>query len=257
MLIKNTLKPTEFYKCIMVYGPSGNGKTEFIGSASRKYKTVLFDFERGSSTLEGRYDVDVVEIRDKEGLDFVEKAITGQNNFLDPYKIVGFDGLNGYYLLKSNLELYDFKQFKRKKDNLYLNDRGSLFNDVMLTLTHLKDLRKMSIVTCASVVKQDEDMGSKVQPYLPGQLANVIGQIFDGYYFLDVIKNPIPEEEVKKPFIRVLYTQPTENYNAKNRLVGIPPVIIADYPHLIGLYLSELKRLKEEGEKNATSESKS
>jgi phage nucleotide-binding protein len=78
---------------MVIYGPTGIGKTTFVGTAP---KPLVIDFEGGIGPLRGRTDVGVVQVRGAEEMDQVIDWLMREDASKLPYGVIAFDGLSNF-----------------------------------------------------------------------------------------------------------------------------------------------------------------
>lgn len=178
------------YAKILVYAPSGHGKTHLLGTAQeddRTYPMAFIDWEAGSETLDG-LDIDVFPIRTwqdaNEILEYLEygdvvklKSGNGKTRKIDfgEYRSVGIDSISEWNRW-AQLELLKKEGAQRRDpDLLEFKDYNRTSVQIRRSLRRLRDLEERHIFMSAHAQSREEPrLGRVTLPELTGQLAEDI-----------------------------------------------------------------------------------
>lgn len=155
----------------LIFGPSGHGKTRFLGTAQldpRTYPMIIFDFEGGSESLAG-LDIDVAPIRDwqdyNEGYDFLQ-------NGKHDYKSVGLDSISETHIFALLnilvVEEADRRNKKQNVDMLQQGDYGVALVQMRRLIREFRDLPLHSFFTSLATEELDAREGMVKKPALAG-----------------------------------------------------------------------------------------
>lgn len=153
----------------LIFGPSGHGKTTFLGTAQQDPRTapiVIFDFEGGTESLSG-LDVDVAVIRDwqdyNEGYDYLQK---GKHEYLS----VGIDSISETHIfaLLDILRIESGSGRKGNVDALQQGDYGIALVQMRRLIREFRDLPMHSFFTSLATEEMDAREGMVKKPALAG-----------------------------------------------------------------------------------------
>lgn len=226
------IKPEEaqFVKCLL-YGPSGHGKTHFLGTVEEDPRTkplLLLDFEGGDQTLVG-LGVDMIRVRTWDDYSEVYNALA--NGELPKYKSVGIDSV-------SETQMYSFlrilevsTQERRAKgqdvDSLQQADYGKSHMQMRRFLRSFRDLPMHCFLTALPKDSMESGVGMVKKPGLAGQMAEEILGMMDVVGYLAQRMVTVNEEDIPE-FALFLRNRP--QYRVKLRTtwgqVNVPDQII-------------------------------
>ena len=194
----------------LFYGLPGVGKTTLAGSASAVEsmgKVLLIDFERGSSSLSGKYpNVDVAAVKDwSQSVELIEFLLDEEHD----YRTIIMDtaGEAQTFIMAESDDENPFEKWDdawRKLTNAVKLLHGSDLN--VIVLAH------------AEYERSEFDGTKQIRPYFQGKRSHTeLPRVFDviGYLHID-------EEDDKT---RVLQVSPTSDIIAKDRFGVFPEVI--------------------------------
>jgi|SRR5882762_438788 len=233
---------------MMIYGPSGYGKTVFGGSAQavKEMAPVLsLDAEGGSESLRNSYpEVDVVRIKSWEQSVNVYSDIYDQiSNSTFPYNTIVIDSLNEYqkFSMLSIMEMVVKEHPER--DIEVPSKREYLINleQMRRMVRGFRDLEVHTIFTCLSSSYRDE-MTGKVnnEPLLTGKFQKEVPALIDEVWFGYKREFGVGDDREMK---RYLLTDSTDTTIAKSRNGKLP--IAIEEPTMTEIY----KYLKNQGVK--------
>lgn len=213
----------------LIYGPSGQGKTYFVGTMNddeRTFPGLVLDYEGGVSSLIGR-DIDVVTIRDWQDY---EEARVFLAKGAHKYRSVAIDSISEAHV-NALLSRLDERNNRREPDQLDQNDYGIALVKMRRLLRMFRDLPMH--VFCTALAKEETDVreGLVKKPALSGALADEVVGIFESvsYLALTEVNEEIDGKNVPVTH-RVLILNNQPKIRAKTRVpVGIqPPAFLMD-----------------------------
>ena len=215
----------------LVHGPSGHGKTRYIGTAvddPRCMPGLLVDFEGGWVTIRSRcVNVPLSELRTfvppTDKLTRVRLTHwTDINEIYDvlqqddqPYKFVGFDSLTEIHYLSLDSVIEDAARKKTTKDadTADQQDYGKALAQMRKFVRYFRDLDNMHVVFTATTMDVEDARTRRGQARvnLYGKFSNEAPALVDFVSYLGLI------EQNDKSFGRVLCNGPSDRYVAKVR----------------------------------------
>lgn len=157
----------------LIFGPSGHGKTTFLGSAQYDDRTspmLILDFEGGSESLVG-LDVDVVRVTDwktyNEAFDYLA-------NDKHDYKSVGIDSISETHIFSLLNILKEEGPTRRDPDLLQQGDYGKALVLMRRLLREFRDLPLHVFFTALAKEELDAREGMVKKPSLAGALADEV-----------------------------------------------------------------------------------
>ena len=213
------------YLNMLIYGDSGVGKTTLAGSADAvpEMRPVLFvDVEGGTESLRHVYpDVDTVRVTKwNEIADLYSELQRGQHG----YSTIVLDSLteiqkfNMYEIMRALMAAFP----DRDPDVPSMREWGKNLEQIRRFVRRFRDLPMHTVFTALSKEDKDEKTGKiTTRPSLSGKLAGEVSAFLDivGYYYVKTVK------EEKEDHVRLLLTQRTEKFIAKDRSGKLPTVI--------------------------------
>lgn len=225
------------YMNCLVFGPSGNGKTFFLGTAQDDPRTspgLFLDWEGGVSTLKDRPDLDIIKITKWDDFKDVISTLRGGNH---DYKSILVDSITEANI-GSLLSQLDGSR-KRAIENLL--EPGDYGIALVLMRRLLRDLRDLPIhffATALSMTDTDPRIGAVQKPSLVGALKDEAPGIFDAVTYLAITEKPAEAEYDTNPHVLVLQNVP--QFRTKVRVpasIHLPDTIEGSPTVSIGMLL--------------------
>jgi len=191
---------------ILIYGPSGMGKTYLAGSVDN---AVVLDLEKGSASVKNK-DIDVIPISDASEFKKAIEWVKTQN-----YKTVVIDSITRY---SEMLFVALSKIYPDKRDSMKLWSDFDIYS--RQRVEDILGINKNIVVTALEEQVNDGGMLKKHPMYK----ANKFKMMLPSYF--DMVTHLVKDNEGH----RFMISEPTEDAIGKNRLVdfGIPNVIRDD-----------------------------
>lgn len=211
---------------MMVYGESGVGKTQLMGSADalpEMRPMLVIDIEGGTLTLANTYpEAEVVRVQNWDEMQSLYNELhRGQH----PYRTIGIDSLTEiqkfsmYQIMKDVVK----KDPDRDPDIPGLREWGKNLEQIRLFVRAFRDLPVNTIFTALSTTAKDPKTGTvTTRPGLPGKLGSEVAAFLDIVTYL-YVKNIREGDSIERK--RFLLTGATENQVAKDRSGSLPLVI--------------------------------
>jgi len=165
---------------ILIYGPTGHGKTRFLGTAQDDPRTapiLILDFEGGVASLVGR-DIDVVRVRSWEDYREVHEYLRGGTS----YRSIGIDSITETHLF-SLLHLLETED-RRDPDLLREGDYGKALVQMRRFLRAFRDLPYHVFFTASSREEVESRDGLVKKPALVGRLADEVAGMVEVVAYL-------------------------------------------------------------------------
>ena len=204
----------------LIYGPSGQGKTYFVGTMNDDERTspgLILDYEGGVSSLIGR-QIDVVTIRDWQDYEEARVFLAKGGH---KYKSVAIDSISEAHVnaLLSRLD----ERSRREPDQLDQNDYGIALVKMRRLLRMFRDLPMH--VFCTALAKEETDVreGLVKKPALSGALADEVVGIFESVSYL-----AITDGENGPVRVLVLNNQPKIRAKTRVPLDVQPPTFLME-----------------------------
>lgn len=222
MKIQNTSDLSGQHTKILVYGPSGTGKTTLGGSMALRMKTLMISAESGLLSLRNLKDED----GNPPSVDYVtvgcfadmEAAYHHLKNAKHDYQGVVIDSLTEIQKVCK-----DAIMEQTKKDAMEMRDWGTLAHKIERMVRAFRDLPMHVIVTALDDAEADKITGEiKVWPALQGSVQKQLPAYFD--LVLYAFTREVGEPDARKTVHAVL-TQNSGKYVAKDRSGRLPKVI--------------------------------
>jgi len=238
------------YFRLLVYGPTGAGKTYLMGGVADVPELCPFlfcDSDMGTMSISDR-DIEVVPIKTIDDIENVSRYVKAHPG---EYKTVIWDGLTASYNQVMRTRMVDPE--RTDKEDPYVpsqRDWGHGTFRMRLALAMLQAAPVNFLATAMVDIRKDEFTGMFViRPGLSNKLSREVGGLFDIVGYLKA-KKKIKEK------MRVLQLEPLGGKAAKNRSTFRLPDML-EKPHMHILYgrailgrpLEELRKEAEEIEK--------
>ena len=201
------------YRTIVIFGPSGGGKTTLAATSPKPY---FVDSNDGLLVLDQRPEFEHVrgnKFRGMKTLDRVLEHFRGQRkpDWSKLFQSCVWDHMDD---IQSNiLEELGLKgaerDGRRDPDLLEQRDWGKMANQLRRYIRAFKQVSVHKILICG----EREDYEGRMRPALQGQLKEQLPYFCDEILYLDVLKNGS----------RRLYLDPTERFIAKSRAHWMQP----------------------------------
>jgi hypothetical protein len=219
--VKVTTPDEKRFAKVLIFGPSGQGKTYLLGTAQadpRTYPMLLIDFEGGAETLAG-LDIDVARIKKWGDYDQVYEALSGDHWTLDGsslkkgerYRSVAIDSISETHLFALLHILDEEGQSRRDPELLEQRDYGKASVQMRRLLREFRDLELHVFYTAHAKEVEERGVGKVKVPALAGQMAEEVVGLMSivGYLALG-------EDEEGEVF-RVLVLQNSPQHRTKIR----------------------------------------
>lgn len=214
---------------ILVHGPAGAGKTTFCstGPAPR----LLIDAERASRFIQqrkikwdpmreappiydGSWDMAVVKTRNWETAQKTLEYLKSGNH---PFRTVIIDSISEMQV-KAMEQINGRNQMQTQHWGKLLQNMGSFLRDCRDLLE--EDYSPLQVMALISTSK---DYDGTFKPYLQGSISSQVPYLFDitGYLYVNQVTSNTGEISEN----RFLFTGHHPQYEAKNRVPGLPPTI--------------------------------
>lgn len=174
------------YAKVMIYGPSGHGKTRLLATAMddpRLSPIFLLDYEGGTRSIAGR-NVKRRKIVDWEDFNEAYEYLAKGDH---PFKSIGLDSASEAHLFALYKRLTASDRGPRKNaDQLDENDYGIAATQIRRLIRKFRDLPYHFFATALSQEATDVREGVVKKPGLSGKLADDLMGIFDTVAYLGV-----------------------------------------------------------------------
>lgn len=219
---------------MLVYAPSGYGKTYFIGSAvgdKRWMPMVLADFEGGIRSIRSKCIVidpdefadtppstkEIIVVRIRKWADFnaIAEVLDSDSN---PYRTLAIDSLSelNYLNLQENVHLAVKNDRGHDPDVPERQDYLRSGTQMRKLIRFFRDLPTHTIFTAQAADKENpQTKRMMVAPNLTGKLVNEVPGLVDIVAYLAVIEDA--DEDQNPISFRSLLVQPTGRFMAKAR----------------------------------------
>lgn len=222
---------------ILVYGPSGNGKTRFGGTVAMVAKPLIASAESGLLSLkklmkELKVDFDYVEIKTFDDLREVYDHF-GKKDC--PHDALVLDSLTEIQQVCMDSIL---KEEDREKAQM--QDWGTLNTRMTKMVRSFRDLNIHFVVTALASREKDEETQSYIaRPLLQGKLQDTVAGYFDEVFYLHAVK--VKDATGKEETKRWLQTQGTNKVQAKDRSGELPAECPASFSYVYKKIAGEAK----------------
>jgi phage nucleotide-binding protein len=215
------------YINMLLYGYYGVGKT-YLGATAQDDKALapllIIDVEGGTTTVRHRSDIEVIRASTFNRVVEVWSHLHNMGAKL-PWKTVMIDSLTELQKLDMNDIMRGVvnKDPDRDPDVPSQREWGKSSNHMRNIVRRFRDLPCNTIFTALAKEEKDGETGQvTVMPSLPGKLANEVPG------FIDIVGYLYTNNETKNgasKITRMLLTQPTRKYKAKDRLAAFGDVV--------------------------------
>ena len=212
---------------VLLYGYPGAGKTRFIGSAAKKFKTIIASAESGLLSLKNMRDdaghpikADFVNIEKFEDLEELTRFLIGSKH---EYKCFGID--SGTEIQQVCM---DYILRKENRDKPQLQDWGTLNNKMVRMIRYFRDLPEINmIMTALAENEKQDDMSVMIKPFFQGKLQQTIAGYFDivAYSAVKTVNAGQENEETK----HMIACKSVEKLLTKDRSGLLPRVLPNDF----------------------------
>ena len=227
----------DLYLKLLIYSPPGHGKTSMLGTVigdPRLSPMLLIDFEAGVQSIRSKCrqvkldqlgkvkpdlnKVDVVKVTTWDDFDLVHNFLAkGEHG----YKTVGLDSVSemNYMNLQEAIEDGKLKDSRHDPDVAEQRDYLRSATQMRRLIRCFRDLDLHTIFTCGSQEAQDPNTKlMQIRPALTGKLALEVPGLVDVVGYLAVSESE--DKDGNAVVSRILLTQPTGKYMAKDRSEG-------------------------------------
>lgn len=210
----------------LVFGPSGQGKTTFLGTAmddKRTTPTLIVDFEGGLSSIADRK----VDVRKITKWDDFRDTVRFLKESEHKYKSVCIDSISESHVF-ALMRLLEGDKRRTIQDLLEPGDYGQALVQMRRLLRDFRDLPVHFFATALAKSEVDPKIGTVSKPSLVGALADEAPGIFDFVVYLAT--QDATDEKTQQPIIqRVLVLQNIPQFRTKVRIprsMTIPDSIV-------------------------------
>jgi hypothetical protein len=193
------------YAKVLIFGPSGQGKTVFLGTAQEDDRTspmLLLSFEGGHSSLAG-LDIEIAPIKSWEDYNEVYDLLTNENH---GYKSIGIDSISETHTFALLDILNKQGESRRDPDLIEQGDYGKASTQMRRFLRTFRDLPVHVFYTALAKEIKDPRAGMVKVPAMAGQLAEEVPGIMDTVGYLAI--EPPEEDEDEEKRILLLKNYP-------------------------------------------------
>lgn len=218
---------------VLVYGMPGAGKTRFIGSAAKRFKTIIASAESGLLSLKNMRDetgapisCDYVQIDKFEDLENLTRFLMAGKH---DYTCLAID--SGTELQQVCMD-FILRQEGREKPQL--QDWGTLNNKMVKMVRYFRDLSKMNLImTALAEESKNDDMTTSFRPLFQGQIQKTIAGYFDivAFSFVKTKDAGTDSEESK----HMILCKGKEKYVTKDRSGVLPAYLPNDFTQMYKL----------------------
>lgn len=161
----------------LIFGPPGNGKTRFLGTAAddeRTYPMAFLNFEAGERSLVGM-DVDIFDIRDMKDYSDAYETLSHPKT---PYKSVGLDSVTETQVV-GLLNILEADSKRADPDQLAQADWGIILVQMRRLIRHYKFLPMHVFMTALSKDDVIPRVGTVKIPAVQGSFSAELPGIMD------------------------------------------------------------------------------
>lgn len=178
---------------VLIFGPSGQGKTHMLGTAQEDERTspmLLLDFEGGHETLAG-LDIDVAEIRSLEDYNEAFELLSSNSH---GYKSIGIDSISETHIWMLLQRIADKGPSRRDPDLIEQGDYGVVSTQLRRLLRKFRDLPLHVFYTATSKEVEERGTGRLMVPAMSGQMANEVVGLMSIVGYLAIEESEEDEE---------------------------------------------------------------
>ena len=225
--ILGKLKPPDeqpkYFK-MLIYGPSGHGKTTFMGTAP---DNIIIDIEDGLASLANHPDfisdsLQVFPYKSFESLEVVISKFMEQPEELKHLKTMSIDSVSDLHKrgLAETVER-DWKRSPTLNNRYVATTEQQMENNerIRRLVSSLRDLPMNLILTAHDRTIEPKNRAAKTFPDFSEKLANTIAGIVDVVVYLSI-------KEIEGKSVRTLRFHSDGNIAAKTRISGFSEEII-------------------------------
>lgn len=199
------------YVKALVFGPPGQGKTYFLGTAQEDPRTspmLLLDFEGGDETLAG-LDIDIAPIRSWDDYSEVYEALSGDHWSLEgsslkegeSYRSIGIDSISETHTW-ALLEILDQSTAASARrtdpDLLEIQDYGKATIQMRRLLREFRDLPLHVFYTATAKSADERGVGKVKVPALSGAMSEEVVGLMSVAGYLAVVEE---DDEIYRELI--------------------------------------------------------
>ena len=195
----------------LIFGPPGQGKTHFLGTAQDDPRTspmLLLDFEGGHETLAG-LDIDVIEIRSWDDYNEAYELLAGDDH---GYKSVGIDSISETHVWALLEILRTEGAARRDPELLEMRDYGKATVQLRRLLREFRDLPMHVFYTATTKEVEERGVGKVKVPNMSGQMADEVAGLMSVAGYM-----AIAEDEEEGGVTRTLLLQNYPGFRVKAR----------------------------------------
>lgn len=229
---------------VLAHGYPGTGKTKFVGSAAKKFKTLIASAESGLLSLNNLVDdkgnkisCDYVEINKFEDVEeFAKFLILSKHD----YQCAAID--SGTEIQQVCME-HILRVERRVPGKPQQQDWGSLNYKMVRLIRDLRDMPNVNfIMTALTEEFKNEDTSTVFKPYFQGQIQKTIAGYFDEVvYSFNKTINEGTKEEVTKYMV---LCQGKEKFITKDRSGMLPKYMENDFSKMYETIFNKEKEAK-------------
>lgn len=196
------------YAKVLIFGPAGNGKTYFLGTAMDDERTnpmLVLDFEGGTETLAG-LDIDVVSIRSWEDYDeVIDILLTGEHWKLpgsslkegEEYKSLGIDSISETHIFALLSIIENRGEEEKDPDLIEQGDYGKGSVQMRRFLREFRDLPLHVFYTSHAKEAEERGVGRIKVPSLAGQMSEEVVGLMSIVGYLARVEGDDEDEELR------------------------------------------------------------
>lgn len=193
---------------VLVFGPAGNGKTYFLGTAQADERTapmLILDFEGGTETLAG-LDIDMVSIRSWEDYDeVIDTLLSGEHWKLpgsslsegEEYKSLGIDSISETHIFALLSIIEGRGEEEKDPDLIEQGDYGKGSVQMRRFLREFRDLPLHVFYTSHAKEAEERGVGKVKVPSLAGQMSEEVVGLMSIVGYLARVEGDEDDEELR------------------------------------------------------------
>lgn len=207
------ITPQSRHSTIVIYGPSGGGKTTLSATAP---KPLFLDSNKGLLSIAGREGFDHVRGIDVNSMDDLDRVYdnctaTGKRDWSKKFQTINFDHFDDIQgiILDGLADRAVEKDERRDPDAIEQREYGIMGNKLRRYLRKFKRVPMHKILICSET--QDFETG-RLRPALIGAMKNQLPYFADHTLYL----------RIGSKGRRYLHLDPTDDFYAKTRAWWLP-----------------------------------